>query len=155
MSRFLTTIKIVVIFSIIIGVFAIALNTAFGLNTISYLSKHPLNNGSDRIGYYYIFSFKNYMQNLNIAINNTASLKIEYPPTNWELGDVSKSIGNILIFVANVLLYPLRISAYIINVMLGILGVNQNINDELNGLGWLVKFVQEALQIFDIEYIVI
>ena len=155
MKRALITVFTTVI---IIGVIGLALNTAFGSQTVTYLQNVRLNNGM----YVMKFNFATYLTNLNMSISETSTLALQLPErgflpvggVNWwePLGNDIAVIINYIFLIINVLLYPMRIGSYLTKNALALLGVNMS-NDANNGLYWLRELVNWLIQRVAIPYI--
>ena len=154
----------IITFTIVIGVFALAFNMAFGNQTITYLTKIRVNTTQGNNFYYYKFDFWNYLKNIQLTTSDISVLTFEMPTRTWQsptdITDFFPIIANDLavildyvIMIINILLYPLRVGAYLIRNVLAILGVNTDTTNEYNGLAWLIKFVRDILSRIAIPYI--
>ena len=158
-----TIIKIVT-FTIVIGILAIALNTAFGNETIIYLEKVQINRFYTNF-YIYKFNYWAYIQNLQLSTTDLSVLRFDMPARQWqtEIEDITQFfevitnnlcvILDYLIMVINILLYPLKVGAYLIRNIMAILGINTDTHADYNGLAWLVTFVNDILARIVIPYI--
>ena len=154
----------IVMFTIVIGILAIAFNTAFGNNTITYLQKIQINKYYTRF-YIYKLDFWSYIRNLQLSTTDLSILRFDMPTRQWqtEIEDITQFFSVItndlcvildyIIMILNIMLYPLRVGAYIIRNMLALTGVNIDTTDQNNGLAWLVIFVNDILGRIVIPYI--
>lgn len=151
-------------FTIVIGVLALAFNNAFGNQTVLYITKEQINLANNTHFYIWKFDFWKYIDNFQLSLTNLSILQFDMPTrqwdNNWNLADWGTTLGNnmlvildYIIMVINILLYPLKVGAYLIRNILAILGINTNYNDNNNGLGWLVYFVENILARISIPYI--
>lgn len=160
------TISIFIGFTVMIGVVALALNTALGNQTVTFLERIRYQVSNTHF-YYYKFTWWNYLKNIEMSTSDISILKLEMPTRTWInitsnilenqfWADLSNNLALMLdyvIMVINILLYPLKIGAYLLRNILAILGVNQDVNNENNGLGWLARFINEILGRISIPYI--
>ena len=153
------TILTLISFTILIGVVAIAINTAFGNQTIMFLEKQQINIGTTHF-YIWKYDFWKYLTNLQMATSNLSVLVFELPTRQWNNNMDWNALGNNLlvmldyiILIVNIILYPLKIGAYLLQNILAILGVNADVNSTRNGLAWLVRFITEILGNIAIPYI--
>ena len=154
----------IISFTILIGVLALAFNTAFGSNTITYLQKIQVNRFYARF-YMYKLDMWGYIRNLQLSTTDLSILRFDMPTKQWqtEIEDITQFFNVItnnlcvildyIIMILNIMLYPLRVGAYVIRNMLAILGVNIDTTDQNNGLAWLVIFVNDILGRIVIPYI--
>lgn len=140
MKKVLTTLSIVIIG---IGVIGFALNTVFGMQTISYMTLENVNGV-----WMYKYDIWNYIENLRNNFEQIAELSITIPDLTWSntdnlTVDMVKNlqvIANIILFGLNILLYPLRIAFYIIKTVLAIIGLPMADADTSgNPLNWLIQ----------------
>lgn len=146
--------------TIIIGIIAIAINTVFGSETITYLQKERLTLSNNYIWYMWKFDFWGYIKNIETTATNGSVLVFDLPTREWEnvqnLSDLGNNIAllvDYLIMVINIILYPLRLGSYLLQNVLAILGVNTDTTNAKNGLSWLVIFVRDVLGNIIIPYI--
>lgn len=145
--------KKITIFSVFIGVIALGLNLMFGEGTITYINKMTIEGDT-----YYYFNFWNYISNLKISFQDTSILQFKLPTRQWEndvtgFADIGNNLAvlvNYVIMILNLLLYPFKLTGYLIQVVLGILGVD--ITNTQSNIYWLVEFTQITKTIY-IPYI--
>lgn len=153
-------------FTIIIGIVALSINTAFGNQTITFIEKVRYQTGNTHF-YYYRFTWWEYITNLSLTTTDTSILIFDMPTRQWQaiqgnvfedvwwqyLGNDLAVILNYIIMGINILLYPLKLGAYLLRNVIALLGINQNTNDQYNGLAWLVIFVRDILSNIVIPYV--
>ena len=156
----------IVIFTILLGIVALALNTALGNHTITYIEKIRYTTGNTSF-YYWKFTWWQYLSNLELTTTDLSILQFDMPSRQWihitatitqeqfwiELGNNMALMLDYVIMVINILLYPLKIGAYLLRNVLAILGINQDTTDSRNGLAWMVIFVRDILTRIVIPYI--
>ena len=143
-----------VTFTIVIGILAMAINNAFGYETIVYLQKQQINVNNTHF-YIWKIDFWNYFKNIQLTTSNLSILEFKLPTRTWN-NDVANNFALVvdyLIVQINVLLYPLKIGAYLIQNVMAIMGINSNVNATHNGLKWLVQFVRDILSNIAVPYI--
>lgn len=141
-------------FTIVIGILAMAINNAFGYETIVYLQKQQININELHF-YIWKIDFWNYFKNIQLTTSNLSILEFKLPTRQWN-SDVANNFALVvdyLIVQINVLLYPLKIGAYLIQNVMAIMGINNDINATHNGLAWLVQFVRDILSNIAVPYI--
>lgn len=144
----------IITFLICLGVLAMGINTIFGNETITYLSKIRIDLTNGQHFYIWRYDFWTYIKNIQTAIQDVSEFTLNLPTRQWN-NDVANNVLLLLdyvIVVINILLYPLRIGAYLLNNILSILGVNNDMNATNNGLKWLYQFVRVVIGI-EIPYI--
>lgn len=153
-------------FTIVIGIVALSINTAFGNQTITLIEKIRYQTGNTHF-YYYRFTWWEYMTNLNLTTTDTSILRFEMPTREWQeiqgnifqdiwwqyLGNDLAVILNYIILAINILLYPLKLGAYLLRNVIALLGINQDTDNPNNGLSWLVIFVRDILSNIVIPYV--
>ena len=156
-------IGLIIGFTVLIGVLALAFNTAFGNQTVTYLSKVRFDYGTFHF-YMWKFNFTNYVKGLELSTSDLSRLQFNLPARQWRwtgdmedwFPDLANNLAVILdylIVIANAILYPLRVGAYLLRNILALLGVNSNANDTNNGLGWLITFVNGIMEYAQIPFI--
>ena len=147
-------------FTILIGVIALCINVALGKDTIMFLTKETIVYNHSFKWYMWKFDFWKYLTNLQLSTSNLSVLVFKTPTRAWQNNMDWNALGNnllvildYLIMVINIILYPIKIGAYLLQNLLAILGVNTDVNNTNNGLGWLVSFVQDILGNFAIPYL--
>lgn len=149
----LRSIKYFITFTILIGVLGLSLNAILGNQTITYVEKIQVDTLNTHF-YIWKFNFWNYIENIQLNATNTSVLIFKLPTREFS-NDLINNLALImdyLIVLANVLLYPIKITAYLLQNILAIVGINRN-PDEYNGLYWLYQFVHDILGNFAIPYI--
>ena len=149
------TILKIVTFLICIGVVAMAINTIFGNETVTYLTKEQIDMVNGTHFYIWKFDFWKYIENVQLSIQNVNEFTLNLPTRSWSSTDIANNIAIVvdyIIVVINVLLYPLRIGAYLLNNVLALLGLSADMNAAHNGLKWLYTFVDKVIGI-EIPYI--
>lgn len=156
----------IITFTIVIGIVALSINTAFGNQTITYIERVRYQIGNTHF-YYYHFTWWEYISTLQLTTTDTSILVFDMPTRQWitiessitteqfwvELGNNLALMLDYVIMVINILLYPLKLGAYLLRNIMAILGINQNTTDQYNGLAWLVIFVRDILTRIAIPYI--
>ena len=152
------TILKMVAFTIVIGILALAINTAFGPQTIMFLEKEQITYGTTHF-YMWKYNFWKYIANLQLATSDLSVLVFKVPDKQWNnnmdwnaLGNNMLVMLNYLIMVINIMLYPFKIGAYLLQNLLALFGINHDVNNARNGLAWLVRFVQEIIGEIAIPY---
>ena len=152
-------IKTIVFFSILIGIVALALNVAFGNETILFLQKirYPHIDA-----YYYKFDFARYFQNIEMSITDTSKLALSMPTRTWQqmtASNFGEALSNnmallldYVIFIINILIYPMRIGSYIVKNLLTLIGINSQQSD-YNGLYWLMELLNWLIERVEIPYV--
>lgn len=151
------------LFTILIGVFAVAMNIAFGSQTSTWIYKIRQESGI----YMYKFDFANYITNINLAMTETTYLQLENPTGTWinnagenilesqywiDTWNNMKLALNWFLYVINILIYPMRIGGYITKNLLAIIGVNMDTTNTNNGLAWLVELANYLIRV-QVNYI--
>lgn len=150
-------------FTVILGVLAIAFNTAFGNQTVTYLTKVRIEFGTFHF-YMWKFDFTEYVKSLELSTSDLSKLQFKLPTRQWRwTGDINDWFTDLandlavildyIIVVANALLYPLRVGAYLLRNILAILGVNADTSNANNGLAWLITFVNNIMEYAQIPFI--
>lgn len=153
------TIIIIVSFIILLGAIGVSLNLALGNQTVVYLTKIRMDNGQ----FIYKFNFANYLMNITTNVSDTSKLALALPSrewqwmttiTNWEpLGNDLALILDYIIFIINIIIYPFRIGAYLLRSLLTLVGINTDVNNNYNGLAWLIELVNWMVERIQIPYI--
>lgn len=148
--------------TILLGVFALALNMVLGNQTITFVEKVNVNTLGTNF-YIWRFNFWPYINNLQLSATNVSELIFKLPTRKWRwMSNVfdGEALTNDLalmvdwvIMIINIILYPIRVTAYLIRNTLAICGVNNDTTNPNNGLSWLVIFVREVIGNFKIPYI--
>ena len=144
-----------VTFTIVIGILAMAINTAFGYETIVYLQKEQINMVNNDHFFIWKIDFWQYISNIQLTTSNLSILEFKLPTRTWNT-DIANNFALVvdyLIVQINVLLYPLKIGAYLIQNVMAIMGINNDITATHNGLKWLVQFVRDILSNIAVPYI--
>lgn len=141
-------------FSILMGIVALTINTAFGSETVLFLQKEQhFTLGSK--WYIWKFNWWGYVNNLTTSTTDVSVLQLELPPRQWN-SDIANNLGLImdyLILIINILLYPLKLASYLVTNVLALFGVNMDVTNSKNGLAWLVTFVRDMLSRIVVPYI--
>lgn len=147
------------ILTILVGVVAVALNTAFNGQVVTYLSTVEYNGIVMKK-----YDFWAYVQNIQKTFTNTPQLTLALQEREWMteinldnwFNVISNNLGfiaNILIMTLNLLLYPIRILFYIVQIVLSLLGIPTiNGTYTYNPLKWLIDVVK-TLTTLQIRYI--
>lgn len=144
--------KKLVIALILVGVIAIALNTIFGWQTVTYLSVYRTGNNI----YLYKFNIWGYVENLKNSFGTVTYLGLDTPSRQWvnitstiiesqfweDLGNNMALMLDWVLFGLTIMIYPFRIGGYIILQLLAILGINTIDANMAGGLNWLVIVAQ-------------
>ena len=152
----------IITFTIMIGVIALSFNTAFGNQTITYIEKIRYTTGNTHF-YYWKFTWWDYLYNVQLTTTDLSVLQFDMPTRTWDtmsnsftweaLGNNLALILDYIIMAINILLYPLKIGSYLLRNILALLGINQDTNNQYNGLAWLVIFVRDILSRIVIPYV--
>ena len=152
-------IKTIVITIIMLGTTMFALNFLFGEATINLIQEHNMGSYT-----YYTLNMREYLQNIETSLTNTAELELKLPTRQWQdlqvdfwaqLGNNLALILDYIILAINIVEYPLRIGGYLLQQILAFLGlpvVDIIENDTPNNLAWLVKLTN-VLKSMQIPYI--
>lgn len=144
----------IVTFTILMGIVALTINTAFGSETVLFLQKEQHFTLGNK-WYIWKFNWWGYISNLQTSTTDTSILQLELPPRQWN-SDIANNLGLImdyLILIINILLYPLKLASYLVTNVLAIFGVNMDVTNNKNGLAWLVIFVRDMLSQIVVPYI--
>lgn len=137
-------------FIIVLGTIGFALNTLFGLNTVSYITVY--NNNGIIMQKYDLWS---YIENIRYQFDDISKLAIEVPNLQWNAGNNVYQqmvngliqIGKCIIMGLNIMIYPLRIAFYIIGVVLALIGLNMQEYGN-NPLNWLITLVKAFIDFY-------
>ena len=145
----------ILVFTIVMGIVAFALNTVFGHDTVLLLSKeaHYLPNGAK--WYMWKFNWWEYVSNLHTTVTDASVLQFKLPERQWD-NNVANNLALImdyLIVIINVIIYPLKLASYLLQNVLALLGINMDATNENNGLAWLVIFARDMLSKVVVPYI--
>ena len=102
----------IVTFTILMGIVALTINTAFGSETVLFLQKEQHFTLGNK-WYIWKFNWWGYVNNLTTSTTNTSVLQLELPPRQWN-DNIANNLGLImdyLILIINILLYPLDVTA--------------------------------------------
>ena len=150
----------IVVFTIVLGVVALAFNTTIGSNTIPFLKKEIIYYGTNTHFYIWKIDVWNYLHNIELSTSDVSILQLNLPTRQWQTVDSFTDFGNnmalildYIILIINIMLYPIRLGAYLLRNIVAILGINTDTTDINNGLAWLTVFINEILGRIVIPYI--
>lgn len=155
------TVKYVVIWTIILGSIALALNFVWP-NSITFLQQKT--STIDTQGIYYTYNFQNYLQNLTYAAEKTSMLSLKMPTREWKTGawevislldQISNNLQVILdymILPINIFLWPIRLIAYVTELTMAFIGFNVQNMPTGNPFKWLTDLLNWFITNLQIPY---
>lgn len=155
------TIKFISIWIIILGTIAVALNFAWP-NTITFITQKT--NTYDPTTIYYVYNMRSYLQNIQIAAQKTTYLQLDMPTREWQTGafeliGITQQISNNLavmldysILALNIVLFPFRIIAYIVQILMAVIGLNIYETNN-NAFSWLIELTNWFIDRLQIPYV--
>ena len=140
------------VFIIFVGVTGFALNTVFGMNTVTYLDIEQVNGI-----WIYKYDLWRYIENVRANFTQFANLQIRLPSMNWQntgnwMQDFALNFvvfSNVFIAFANIIIYPMRVAFYIIQILLALVGlpIGDIATSSESPLAWLGQFTQAIISL--------